>query len=171
MSFCASKTLSGIDGLSQIGSLISDGTITAVSFSTGSGTFQYAEGPLTLTVTSDGVSDMSITQQSTFFVRVGRHITVSFALILAVTAVPSPGTLTLQGFPTGPDICFGSCELLQFFDSIVSPPSFPIQGMVVDGNMIFFPAGSNTPILTDLSQDSKPIIGSITYVIGQPNAS
>lgn len=162
-----SKTLDGTDGLSQLGDIISNGIITAASFSTGGPSFQYNQGPITLTATSSGVSDVAFINQNCYYTTIGNNIIVNIAGEISITANPTPAPLTLTGFPTGPDLSFGSCNLLQIIPTINPQANWPTQAILINGNMTFFPTQSSTPIDTDLSHNGLPIVCSITYQLNQ----
>lgn len=162
-----SKTLDGSDNLAQLGDIISNGIISAASFSTGGASFQYTQGPITLVATSTGVSDVVYINQNSYYSRIGNLVTVSFAGEIEITANPTPAPLTLTGFPFGPDLSFGACSLLQITPNINPEINWPTQAIVVNGNMTFYAHQSITPIDTSLSQNMMPIIGSINYLVNQ----
>ncbi len=162
-----SKTLDGTDGLSQLGDIISNGIITAASFSTGGPTFDYNQGPITLSATSSGVSDVAYVNQSSYYTKLGNILIINFVGQIQITANPSPAPLTLTGFPFGPDLSFGACNLLQLLPTINPQINWPTQAILLNGDMTFFADKSNTPIDTDLSQNDMPLVGSITFQLNQ----
>lgn len=163
MSCCSSKTLSGLEGS------IYSGTFTATAFSTGGPSFTYTEGPLTLTLSSSGTSDIHVGAQESFYTKVGNHVIVNFAVEVLMTDNTTPGTITLSGFPFSPPLSFGTCTLAQAFGSLVTPTETPIQGFILNGDMTFYRTTTNTSIETDLAQNGTAIIGSIAYNYAQPD--
>lgn len=167
MSCCNSKTLDGLDDNLTNGTF--SGTFTATAFSTGDGSFTYTEGPVTLALTSSGTSDIAIAFQESNFTKIGNHIVVTFAIQIAITDNTVPGDLILTGFPFGPPLSFGTCELAQAFDTIVPTIETPVQGFLLNGSMTFYRTTTNTAIQTDLSQNDKVLISSIAYNYAQPD--
>src|SRR6478735_28869 len=108
MSCCNSKTLDGFGDSSTF-----SGIFTADAFSTGGPSFTYTEGALVLTLSSQGTSDIQVSIQESFFTKIGNHIVVTFAVQIAITDNTVPGAIVLSGFPFGPNLSFGTCELAQ----------------------------------------------------------
>lgn len=159
-----SKTLDGSDLLSNL-----NGVFTATAFSTGSGDFTYESLPITLTLTSDGSTNITSTFQESFYTKIGNHVMVNFAIQVSITDNTTPGAIKLQGFPTGPNLSFGTCNLAQIFPTVTATANWPVQGFVLNGEMTFFANQQMTPIETDLSQDGTALIGSISYNYTQPD--
>jgi hypothetical protein len=163
---CSSKRLDGLGLLGQIGDLISTGVIEAIGgFSTGGVTFRYNEGPMTLTLGSGGVSDISVAFQNSYYSQIGNMVTANFIVQIAVTNVVSPGELTLSGFPNGGvGLSFGGCELLQTTSpSIVPDVNIPVQAVMVNGVMNFVRVQDSVPIELDVGMDGALLVGCITY--------
>jgi len=164
MSCCNSKTLDGFGDSSTF-----SGIFTADAFSTGGPSFTYTEGALVLTLSSQGTSDIQVSIQESFFTKIGNHIVVTFAVQIAITDNTVPGAIVLSGFPFGPNLSFGTCELAQAFGTIVPAIETPVQGFLLNGEMTFYRTTTQTAIETDLTQNDQVIIGSIAYNYSQPD--